>query len=55
MKLFSTSDQAILGSAINFNANAEGASGAFNQGHNLHKLTLTSSAVYTIPIFTPSC
>jgi hypothetical protein len=28
-------------------------SGAFNQGHNLHKPTLTSTASYTIPIFPP--
>ncbi|MGE0132506.1 MAG: HYR domain-containing protein [Blastocatellales bacterium] len=55
LKLYSTSDQAILGAAINFNQNSEGSSGAFNQGHNLHKLTLTSGAVYTIPVFPPSC
>ncbi len=55
LKLFPTSDQAILGAAINFNPNNEDAAGAFNQGHNLHKLTLTSSAVYTIPVFPPSC
>ncbi len=55
LKLYSTSDQAILGAAINFNGNAGSSSGAFNQGHNLHKLTLTTGAVYTIPIFPPSC
>ncbi len=55
LKLYSTSDQAILGAAINFNGNAGSSSGAFNQGHNLHKLTLSSSAVYTIPVFPPSC
>ncbi|MGE0132107.1 MAG: choice-of-anchor Q domain-containing protein [Blastocatellales bacterium] len=55
LKLYSTSDQAILGAAINFNQDAAGSSGAFNQGHNLHKLTLTSGAVFTIPVFPPSC
>ncbi len=55
LRLFSSGDQGILGVAINLNPNAGGAAGAFNQGHNLHKLTLTTSAVYTIPIFPPSC
>jgi len=55
VKLYSTSDQGILGAAINFNPNAASAAGAFNQGHNLHKLTMTPSASYTIPIFAPKC
>jgi predicted extracellular nuclease len=55
MKLYSIDDQAILGAAINFNRNAGGLPGAFNQGHNLSKMTLTTSASYTIPIFPPSC
>jgi hypothetical protein len=31
--------------------------GAFNQGHNLHKLTLTLTPTVslTIPVFPPSC
>ena len=45
----------MLGAQINFNANAGTAAGAFNQGHNLHKLTLTTAAVLTIPIFPPNC
>ncbi|MFN0107734.1 MAG: hypothetical protein ACKVZH_02690, partial [Blastocatellia bacterium] len=45
----------ITGSAINFNANAASSAGAFNQGHNLHKLRLTNQAAYTIPVFPPSC
>lgn len=55
LKLFSTSDQGILGAAINFNPDAADAARAFNQGHNLHKLTLTSSASYIIPVFPPTC
>jgi hypothetical protein len=55
LKLYSTSDQAILGVAINFNQNAAQSSGAFNQGHNLHKLTLTTSASLTIPVIPPNC
>jgi len=55
MKLWSQGDEALLGAAINFNPNAAAVAGAFNQGHNLHKLTLTTTAVLTIPIFPPSC
>ncbi|HKQ75575.1 MAG TPA: DUF4394 domain-containing protein [Blastocatellia bacterium] len=51
-KLSSTNDQGILGAAINF---AGSSAGAFNQGHNLHKLTLTSTASFTIPVFPPNC
>ncbi|MEO6724306.1 MAG: Ig domain-containing protein, partial [Blastocatellia bacterium] len=55
LKLFSQSDIGISGAAINFNANAGTSAGAFNQGHNLHKLTNTSTANYTIPVFPPGC
>jgi hypothetical protein len=48
-------DVAILGVQLNFNPNAGTAAGAFNGGHTLHKLTLSSAAVLTIPIFPPSC
>ncbi len=51
MKFWSTSDIAILGSAINFNHDAAG----FNGGHNLHKLTLTATGTLVIPIFPASC
>lgn len=56
LKLYhQTEDIALLGAAINFNANAGTQSGAFNQGHNLHKLTLSASATLTIPVFPPRC
>ncbi len=55
LKLSSQNDQALLGAALNFNANAAAQSNAFNQGHNLHKLTLTNAATLTIPIFPPRC
>ena len=55
MRIFSQSDIGILGMSINANANTAAQAGAFNGGHNMHKLTLTASAVYTIPIFPPSC
>lgn len=55
LKFSMQTDAAILGAAINFNANAGTTAGAFNQGHNLHKLTLTTAASVTIPVFPPSC
>ncbi|MBI3424632.1 MAG: VCBS repeat-containing protein [Acidobacteria bacterium] len=48
-------DGAISGAAINANTNAGIQANAFNQGHNLHKLTLTTTAVLTVPVFPPSC
>ena len=45
----------MTGAAINFNPNAASSAGAFNQGHNLHKLTLTNTANYVIPVFPPAC
>ncbi len=50
-----TGSIAILGSAINLNANAASSAGAFNGGHNLHHLTLNASDGYIVPVFPPSC
>jgi hypothetical protein len=50
MKFWTFADGALLGSSINFNSNSNASSGAFNQGHNLHHLTLTDSATIVIPI-----
>src|SRR5262249_35147250 len=55
VKLYSSNDQGLTGAAINFNTNAGTQDNAFSQGHNLHKLTLTSTANYVIPIFPPNC
>ena len=55
MRLAAVEDVALLGAAINFNSNISAAIGSFNQGHNLHHLTLTTAARLTIPILTPSC
>ncbi|MBL8186372.1 MAG: hypothetical protein JNK38_00105, partial [Acidobacteria bacterium] len=54
-KLYSQSDIGITGAAINLNSNAASSAGAFNQGHNLHHLTLSAAASYVIPVFPPSC
>ena len=48
-------DIGILGAMINANANAGAQANAFNGGHNLHKLTLSAAASYTMPVFPPSC
>lgn len=55
LKVFSQSptDIGILGAVINVNANAAAAAGAFNQGHNLHALTLSATNTYIVPIFPP--
>jgi hypothetical protein len=53
-KFWSISDVGILGVSINSNPNAATSAGAFNSGHNMHKLRLTSDA-YVIPIFPPAC
>ena len=55
MKLYSQSDIGILGAMINYNPNAGASAGAFNGGSNLHKLTLSTSANFVIPIIQPSC
>jgi hypothetical protein len=55
MKLWATVDIGISGAVFNFNPNAAADSTAFNGGHNLHRLTLSRAANYTIPIFPPGC
>jgi len=54
MKFWSNNDYGLFGAVINFNPNAAN-SGAFNQGHNLHKLSLAPSATLTIPVVVPFC
>ncbi len=55
MKLWAVKETAIMGAAIIFNRGTKVSAYAYNQGHNLHRLTLTNSAVFTIPVFPPSC
>src|SRR5262249_26036103 len=54
MKFWRSTDGAIIGCVINFNQNAPSDASAFNQGRNLHKLTLTTDASFTVPVFTPT-
>ncbi len=54
-KFWPVSGQGILGSVIVRNANAGTNAGAFNSGHNLHKLKLSNIALYVVPVFAPGC
>ena len=54
-KVWMTGLFGMTGAIINANPNAASSAGAYNQGHNLHKLTTTSTVIYTIPVFPPSC
>jgi len=56
LKIFNPNvDRGYLGAEITRNANSASAAGAFNGGHNLHKLTLTAAETLLIPIFPPTC
>jgi len=55
MKFWRATDGSVIGCAINFNPNASTNASAFNQGHNLHKLTLTTTASFTVPVIPPNC
>jgi len=55
MKFWSVSNQPLTGAMINLNRNAATVATAYNQGHNLHKLTLFPSAAITIPVFPANC
>ena len=48
-------DAGLLGSVLNKNVNVGSAANAFVGGHNLHKLTLSTTNSITIPIFPPAC
>ena len=52
-----TSDRrALLGSMIGYNRNAKTSDRAFNQGHNLHKLSKAPFAKLRVPVYVPpSC
>ncbi|MBI1764978.1 MAG: hypothetical protein HYR56_26505 [Acidobacteria bacterium] len=45
----------IVGVVLNADSSGGVNTNVFKGGHNLHKLTLTSAAVFTIPVFPPSC
>ncbi|MGH9854560.1 MAG: hypothetical protein ACREBD_32415 [Blastocatellia bacterium] len=52
MKIWNSDNASgLLGSVINSTASAS----EFNGGHNLHKLTLSPTNTYVVPVFPPSC
>lgn len=55
LRLFSQSDIALFGASVVTNSNVRATANAFNQGHNLHTLTLTNAASLTIPVLPPNC
>jgi uncharacterized repeat protein (TIGR01451 family) len=55
MKVWEVNDWGLFGAQINFNPNAGASSNAFNQGHNLHVLTLTDAVTLVVPVFIPAC
>lgn len=55
MTLFNASDVGILGAMINFNPNTASSALAFRGGHNLRKLTLSTTTAVTMPVFVPPC
>jgi len=55
MKFWRDDDGGMVGAVIIFNPNTATSSAAFNQGHNLHKLTLTTASSFIVPIFPPGC
>ncbi len=52
-KFWGTSDKALMGAIINRNTTSSPSS--FNNGHNLHKLTMSKTGKYEIPVFTAMC
>lgn len=55
MTLFDANDVGILGAAINFNPGTGSDALAFRGGHNLRKLTLSTSNALIVPVFPPPC
>ena len=55
LKVYATEEVGLLGAVINFNPDAVSSPPAFNSGHNLHKLTLSTTNTFVIPIRQPRC
>jgi len=55
MKFWASNDFGLLGAVVNNNDGSEHQDDAFSGGHNLHHLTLTTSASYIVPVFPPRC
>lgn len=55
LKLFGQSEIGVFGAMINFNRSSREQATAYNQGHNIHHVTLTAAASITIPVAPPNC
>lgn len=55
MRMWLSDTAAMVGATINYNPSYSTSGQAFNEGHNLNKLTLTDSATLIIPVFPPRC
>ncbi|HEX9000780.1 MAG TPA: lamin tail domain-containing protein [Blastocatellia bacterium] len=55
MKFWRDDDGGLIGAVINFNPNTASSSSAFNQGRNLHALTLSTASSFIVPVFPPNC
>lgn len=55
MKFWRDDDGGLVGAVINFNSNSAASSAAFNHGHSLHALTLTTASSFIVPVFPPGC
>jgi hypothetical protein len=55
LRVWMNADRGMIGAVINFNANATRQTTAYNQGHNLHALTLTTRSSFTMPVFPAHC
>jgi hypothetical protein len=55
VKLWTTADAGLFGAVINLNPSAATGASAFSGGHNLRKLTLSTTNSITIPAIAPPC
>ena len=55
VKLWPTANVPVVGISVNANASTSIKESSYSGGHNLHLLSTTTTGVYTIPVFLPSC
>lgn len=55
MKIWPTANVPVVGVMINLNPSAHNSVSSFSGGHSLHALSTTTTGVFTIPVFIPSC
>lgn len=55
MRFSAGDNRGLVGAIINFNTGVVGNPSAFRQGHNLHRLLLTTTSKLKIPLYPPSC